>query len=74
VGAWINKGYDLHAQGKYDDAIKAFNETIRLDPNHAFAWNCKGNALKALGRDTEANAAFAKAKGLGYNSDSVCNL
>lgn len=29
-------------------------------------WFNKGNALKALGRTTEAEAAFAKAKELGY--------
>ena len=29
-------------------------------------WNGKGNALKALGRTTEADDAFAKAKELGW--------
>jgi Flp pilus assembly protein TadD len=30
------------------------------------AWYNKGIALEALGNDNEANAAFAKAKELGY--------
>jgi Flp pilus assembly protein TadD len=29
-------------------------------------WEGKGEALKALGRQSEANSAFAKAKELGY--------
>ena len=33
------------SQGKYDEAIKAYDEAIRLDPKHASAWNNKGNAL-----------------------------
>ena len=38
-----------------------------LDPNISEAWYNKGIALKALGRTTEAEAAFAKAKELGAN-------
>jgi len=58
---WFNKGVDLYGQSKYDEAIKAFDEAIRLDPKYAEAWNNKGGALEALGRTTEAEAAFAKA-------------
>jgi len=46
----------------------AFDKAIRLDPNYDAAWNNKGIALKLLGRTTEANAAFAKARGQGYSS------
>ena len=38
--AWNNKG-DALEQGKYDEAIKAYDEAIRLDPNEADAWNAK---------------------------------
>jgi tetratricopeptide (TPR) repeat protein len=65
---WSNKGSVLVAQEKYDNAIKAFDEATRLDPTYSEAWNSKGVALKALGRTTEANDAFAKAKELGYTS------
>ncbi len=63
---WLNKGTALGSQGKYDEALKAFDETIRLDPKFAMAWNNKGKALEALGSTTEADTAFAKAKELGY--------
>ncbi|MEI6103000.1 MAG: tetratricopeptide repeat protein [Methanothrix sp.] len=61
---WNKKGIALYDQGNYADAIKYYDEAIRLDPNCADAWNNKGNALNALGRTTEANDIFAKAKEL----------
>lgn len=64
--ARYSKGYALAGQKKYEDAIQAYDEAIRLDPNLAVAWNNKGKALEALGKTAEANAAFAKAKELGY--------
>jgi len=50
------------------------NEAIRLDPNLALAWNKKGFALKAIGRNTESDAAFAKARELGYTECSKIRL
>jgi tetratricopeptide (TPR) repeat protein len=64
--AWNNKGLALNSQGKYDKAIEACDEAIRLDPKLAWAWSNKGFALKSLGQVTEAKAAYAKAKELGY--------
>ena len=64
---WFNKGIVLYNQDKYDEAIKAFDEAIKLDPKLAMAGNNKGTALKLLGRTTEANVAFTKAKELGYS-------
>lgn len=63
---WYHKGTSLYDQGKLDEAIKAYDEAIRLDPNLANAWYKKGVALKALGRTSEAEAAFAKARELGH--------
>ena len=40
----------LISQGKYDEAIKAYDEAIRLDPNYAMAWNNKGDALNYSGQ------------------------
>ncbi len=65
--AWNNKGIVLDDLGIYDAAIEAYDEAIRLDPHYAMAWNNKGLALRKLDRTEEAEAAFAKAKELGYS-------
>ncbi|MDD2834985.1 MAG: tetratricopeptide repeat protein [Methanothrix sp.] len=66
--AWIGKGNVLDKMGKHDEAIKAYDEAIKicdrllvLYPLNGDAWYYKGAALKALGRNSEADAAFAKA-------------
>jgi Flp pilus assembly protein TadD len=64
---WCIKGNALGKQVKHDEAIKAYDEAIRLNPKLAAAWNGKGCALRSLGRFADADAAFAKAKELGYS-------
>ena len=48
------KGIELYKQGKYDEAIQAFDEAIGLDPNCAKAWSHKGYALSKQGKYDEA--------------------
>jgi tetratricopeptide (TPR) repeat protein len=57
---WCTKGNALGKQVKHDEAI-------RLNPKLAAAWNGKGCALRSLGRFADADAAFVKAKELGYS-------
>ena len=45
AAGWDDKGNALKTQGRYDEAINAYNEAIRLDPNDIEAWN----ALKGAG-------------------------
>ncbi|MCK9566752.1 MAG: tetratricopeptide repeat protein [Methanothrix sp.] len=64
---WINGGVLLSAVlGKYDDALKYYERALQIDPTDGYAWYAKGEALKSLGRNSEADAAFVKAKELGY--------
>jgi hypothetical protein len=58
---WNNKGIALKAQGKYDEAIEAFDEAIRLDPNDASAWKNKGLALSHQDKYDEAIQAYDEA-------------
>jgi len=58
---WYNKGYTLFYQSKYDEAITAYDEAIRLDPNYADAWNDKGAALGKQGKNDDALKAYDEA-------------
>jgi Flp pilus assembly protein TadD len=58
--------FALGNHGKYEEAIGAFNRAIDINPKYVEAWYNKGVALEKLGRNDEANVAFAKAKELGY--------
>ena len=64
--AWFNKGNAHYMQGDYSNALSAFDKAIQLNSQDANAWICRGLALKKLNRNSEANAAFMQAKGLGY--------
>lgn len=70
--AWYNKasilnlkvflGHDVAVR----EAIEAYDKAIELDPKCAKFWFFKGLVLKFDGRTAEAEAAFAKAKELGF--------
>jgi tetratricopeptide (TPR) repeat protein len=36
---WINEGIELGQAGKDDEAIKAFDEELKINPQYAEAWN-----------------------------------
>ncbi|WP_254563831.1 tetratricopeptide repeat-containing serine protease family protein [Oscillatoria sp. HE19RPO] len=58
---WINYGNQLWRVGLYEQAVKAFNQAIRLDRKSYAAWYAKGLALSAADRDTEAMQSFEQA-------------
>ncbi len=47
--------------------LGCYDQAINLNPESGETWDNKGKALKALGYNEEADAAFAKAKELGYD-------
>ena len=59
--AWCNKGYCLEMVGKREDAIKAYDEALRINFNHAESWYNKGVSLRKLGRNEEAIKAYDEA-------------
>ena len=64
---WINGGVLLSAVlGENVEALKFYERALQIDPANGYAWYAKGEALKTLGRTSEADAAFAKAKEQGY--------
>ena len=51
----------LIALGRYEEALKAYEQTIKVNPDDAEAWANKGIALGHLGRYEEALQAFDQA-------------
>jgi tetratricopeptide (TPR) repeat protein len=66
--AWKMKGVILASElHRYDEAVQAFDGALQVNPNDAQVWSLKGDALKASGRQAEADEAYAKARELGFN-------
>ena len=59
--AWTNKRAALDDLNKSDEAIKAYNKVIEVDPKNPDAWYNKGLALAKLKKFDEAIEAFMKA-------------
>lgn len=60
--AWLEEGNVTNNQSMYDDAIKDYEEAIRLDTKkYADAWYKTADALKNLGRYDEAFLAYEEA-------------
>ncbi len=58
---WLKEGNSLHNLQRYDEAIHAYDQAIRLDPNYATAYYNKGNSLRNLQRYDEAIRAYDQA-------------
>ncbi len=61
---WYSKGNVFYQMKKYDEALQAYKMSIGLNENNVDCWNNLGAALVALGLNTEADIAFAKAREL----------
>lgn len=60
-----------YREGKYEEAIAAFDRALEIDPTHAFAWNDRGVCLRALERNEEALASITKAVELAPNEEEI---
>jgi len=56
-----NKGDSLGRLNKSDEAIKAYEKAIEINPNDSDAWYNKGVALDNLNKSDEAIKAYEKA-------------
>ncbi len=63
----VDKGNSHYNAGEYVAAIRYYDEAIKKDPKDEYAWYNKAMALRMLHRDSEAKAAYAKARELGYS-------
>src|SRR5271157_4504806 len=55
------KGLSLMVLGRYDEALKAYDKAIEVNPHLVAAWYHKGYALDDLGKHEEALKAYDKA-------------
>jgi len=55
---WYSKGAALVILGQYEDALKAIDEALKINPNNEIAWINKGNALSRMGDYKGALKAF----------------
>ncbi len=69
--AWNNKGYALNALGRYEEALRAYDEAIRLNPEYKEAYYNKGATLEQIGRYEEALQAYKKAVELNPQDTNV---
>jgi len=47
---WMKVGHALYGLKRYEEALAAFEQAIRLDPNYVSAYYTKGEALRKLER------------------------
>ncbi|MDD1728780.1 MAG: tetratricopeptide repeat protein [Methanospirillum sp.] len=71
---WITRGSEFQVQGDNSEAIKSFDEALKIDPNNEVAWNNKGTALIGLGEFDQAIEAFNNAiESNGKYEDALIN-
>ena len=54
-------GNALQSQGRREEALKAFDKAVQLEPDNADLWNNLGNALAEVGRSAESILCFQHA-------------
>ncbi|VVB70018.1 Beta-barrel assembly-enhancing protease [uncultured archaeon] len=70
---WNLIGNNFWTGKNSDKALEAYEKAIQLRPNKGLYWFNKGDALKELGRNSEAEEAYAKASAFGYGNFAVAN-
>ena len=64
---WKKEGDTHYNARRYQEALAAYEQAIRLNPNDAGAHLNKGILLEKLGEKREAKRAYKRARQLGYN-------
>ncbi len=66
--AAVHAGRKALEGGRYDDALRQFNEALRLKPEYDVAWLLRGHALRRMGDFDGALQSFAQT--LRHNEES----
>ena len=54
----VSSGKSLLENGDFNNALSYFEQALLLDPKNPDLWNCKGAALRSLGRYAESMECF----------------
>ena len=72
--AAFTRGVELQQAGRFNEAIKAYDEAIQLGSDYPVAYNNRGAAYGAVGRYERAIADFDRAIGLSAKyTEAYCN-
>jgi tetratricopeptide (TPR) repeat protein len=65
---WEEKAITCYLLGRYNESLAAYERIIELRSGNvpAWVWKGRGDALKALGRQAEAETDYVRARGLRY--------
>ncbi len=55
---YYGDGINLSKQGRYSEAVAAYDKVVFIRPNNAYAWNNRGVALDNLGQYLEAVSSY----------------
>lgn len=66
---WFDEGVELIKVGRNEEALKAYERAIEINPQFAEAWYAKGVALSELERHEESLKAYEKSN---RDKSSVC--
>ena len=58
---WYNLGVTLLERGRAEDAVRSFDEAVRIKPDFGLAHHQRGRTLARQGRDDAAEPALARA-------------
>lgn len=68
---WCARGSALRKDGDPQAALASYERALALRPNYALAMHYRANALRQLGRNAEAIAAYRRARELGADSAEI---
>jgi Flp pilus assembly protein TadD len=61
AGSYANLGTIAYVRGRYDAAVRAYQEAIKLEPANAVHYGNLGDALRKSGRAQDAQSAYRNA-------------
>ena len=55
---WDSMGLKYARDGRFENALECFTNSLEIDPNYKYGWNNKGLALANMGKYEEAIECF----------------